>query len=647
MDFVSTLLAKLDSPKHSSSLNLLHLVVQNWIIFQRNTFDYTDENGNPFISQVFLIEISTGRYIHRSQGQQVDQGTSLDIDQLECKLTEVFCATKACQGFPIHDLAIVSRASKIVEYPYRRRVSKSCQFYLKSPHLKLEQGEGRDEEQLLACPSCLEAWQENVAKRAKFDQGTDMDYEPVPKHDVKLDDNEYDDQEASEDLMDYDPDTLDKFAEEEDEDEEDDWPLKPEPRRKKKKKSVTESPNRKASAAKMRAVEGGGKIYNCSHCSQTFSSRALIMRHQRELKWKRRNQRKVGCLECQDPEIVTFKRLGEHMAKMHPDKLKVYQKYIPTEKDNAVMKQPRKCSKCDLISNGSVMYFRHREIYHDLGDYRCQDCQEPCMTYYDLMIHNYQKHTKATEYIEPSSFGLETIVHDDGKIGYKKTQLMCQICLKLYKKECGLLVHMRTKHAWGMFDCKSCEESCHYSKDISAHMVQFHPDNPEIKCPNCLEVFQLKENPDNFNAHYQTCFPSTNQKGAYQCQYCGKEYTVKHTLDAHIKMHQGIILYKCSYCDYGSNHKAVLLDHEKMHLWRQGLTNSSSDLILTHQCDQCGKQFGSRSLINRHVRVVHDGIKPTFACKECGQFLKNSAALYKHRREKHGFVPKSKVVERI
>ncbi|TRY62794.1 hypothetical protein TCAL_12064 [Tigriopus californicus] len=629
MDFLVQLLDRLKTPKES--LSLIHVVVQNWVIFHRDTFDHLDEDGDPYLNQVFLIDVSCGRYIHRAQGHKVDHGTTFDVDVLEDKLTEVFLRTKVCPGFPIRQVTDSSKSSKVVDLPYKRRISRACQYYW-----KVEE----DAHPSLTCPPCANAWQEITAKNSQFDVLANimdhvLDQDAASENALKLDgeteNNLEGDEELDGALEDYEDGALDDY-----ELDQDSWP----PQSPKiVKKMEVEKRTRKAKTRP--EVESTGKIYKCSKCSECFSSQALLVKHRRALKRKRRAQRKVGCVECKNNDIATFKQLIEHVALMHPDKVGEYEKYLPKEQDIDMMKEPLKCSICDLVSNGSVMNFRHRETYHDLGDYVCSECQEPCLTYYDMMVHNYQKHGRAMDHIPPSSFALETTTTEDGKIGFKKSKLMCQVCLKIYKKDFGLITHMRTKHSWGMFNCKPCGESCHYSKDISAHVVNFHGDNPEVECPNCLEVFNLQGDSTAFEAHYQTCLPSSSEKGPFQCQYCGKEYAFKQTLDAHIKMHQGIIRFKCGYCEYGSNHKHVLAEHEKMHLRKLGLSTEVPDENQIHQCDKCGKQFGNRRQVNKHIRVIHKGIKPTFQCKECGEFLKHSAALYKHKRERHGFVSKS------
>jgi hypothetical protein len=51
-----------------------------------------------------------------------------------------------------------------------------------------------------------------------------------------------------------------------------------------------------------------------------------------------------------------------------------------------------------------------------VGNFSCNTCQEPCLTYYDMMIHNFQAHLKATDSIPINYNGLSTCEDEDGKI---------------------------------------------------------------------------------------------------------------------------------------------------------------------------------------------------------------------------------------
>lgn len=608
MEFTQKLLNKLSNQQ--TSLSIIHLNIENWILFQRNTFDYLDDTGDPYICQIFLIEISTGRYIHRSQGQNVDHGTTLDLDILASKLTQVFLGTKPCHGFPVQKDPSVSNSLVILDYPFQRFASKDCQFYCNTPETKPESNEG-----------CIQPFSRCLACQDIFDHESFASFD-------------------THDFLKMDEESLAKSMIDLGEEDEDIWLNQKVMVMDSEKSTITNKRQRKGAKLKGSHQEFW-KEFKCKCCSKTFSTQSELTCHARKRKQEERAKRKVGCRECDQSDIVTFAQLARHVAKNHPNLLETYQVFFPKEENLNVMKEPMKCSVCDMTNNGSALSHRHREIYHDLGDYSCRECQEPCLTYYDLIVHNYQKHGKTTDHIAPSSTSLKTIVHDDGKIEYKKSKITCQVCLKTYSGSLGFVAHMRTKHSWGIFNCKPCGGSCHFAKDISAHVLNFHKDNPEIECPNCQKKICLTKDPSTFVVHFQKCAPVPADKGPFQCQFCGKEYTCKISLDAHIKMHQGIIKFKCQYCDFGSNHRNVWVTHEKMHLRKLGLSEESEDDKQTHQCDICGKQLANRLQVNQHIRSMHKGYKRTFQCKKCGEFFKYSAALYKHKKEKHGYVPKS------
>lgn len=588
MDFISLFLERLHTSQHK--LKLLHIVVEDWIMFQRDSFDYIDETGAPFVSQVFLIEGSTGRFIHRAQGTQVEDGTTQDMDVLLSKLVEAFHDVRVCQGYPMNDLDKTGGKLSCINYPYQRCSAVSCQILFPYNSIK---NEGT---QRLICPNCQEAWQDanmTVKKHVQKDVIDEDQFRLVPS------------------VMDTtNQDSMSEVSELSYQSEDD--------------SNQTHSPPTKSSSR---------RLYHCNHCSKVFTSSAGYNKHLR-------HKRSMKCHECQQ-EVATFVDLIKHVSKNHPEMVPNYQPYVQDENITVTMKVPRKCLLCEMFFNGNVLLYRHKEIYHELGDYRCKECQEPYLTYYDLVIHNYQVHSKTSDIILPHSLGIEETVHEDGKIETKRTLFVCQLCQALFHSDVPWTSHMRNKHSWGLFECKPCDEVCHFAKDISAHMLNFHASNPEIKCPCCSKVLNLKNDHDSFNSHYQSCphdYVKKERQSSFQCDYCGKNYSSKGSFVAHIKQHQGIERFKCSHCDYGTNIKAVLIDHERMHLRDKGLTNADSDLVLYHQCDQCGKEFSQRQTLRIHIKRVHQGISTSHPCKDCGKTMASQSSLYKHKRKFHGFV---------
>ncbi|TRY62792.1 hypothetical protein TCAL_12062, partial [Tigriopus californicus] len=602
---VSTTPRRLESSEQS--LNVVHVVVQNWILFQRDSFDFIDETGAPFVSQIFLIERSTGRYIHRAQGIQVEDGASQDLDVLVSKLVEVFHDdVRVCQGYPIQDLDRSSAKMTCVDYPYQRCIAISCQILFPSLSFK------NDLNERIICTKCQEVWHSiNVKEKGR-------DSEEVKKEAIYEGDDHFQLFPSIMDTTNQDNESeMSEFSYESEDD-----------------SNNTRSSSTKAHSRVKQSSLHSRRLYHCNHCTKVFTSSAGYNKH---LRYKRH----MKCHECQQ-KVATFVDLMKHVSKKHPKMVSRYRPYVQDEDITDTMKVPRKCLLCDMFFNGNVLLHRHKDTYHELGDYRCSEChEEPFLTYYDQVIHNYQVHSKASKFIPPHTLGIEEITHRDGKIETKRTLFVCQLCQAPFNSDVPWTGHMRNKHSWGLFECRPCDEVCHYAKDISAHMLNFHADCPEIKCPCCSEVLNLTEDHEIFNTHYQGCpheYVKKERHCSFQCDYCGKNYSSKGSFAAHIKQHQGIERFKCSHCDYGTNIKAVLIDHERMHLRDKGLTNADSDLVLYHQCEQCGKEFSQKQTLRIHIKRVHQGISVSHPCKDCGKTMASQSSLYKHKRKFHGFV---------
>lgn len=650
MDFVSLLQEKFQT------FDVVHTIVQNWVVFQRSTFDYFDENHEPFTSQIFLIEIDTGKYIHRTHGVRIDTGVTLDLDILAEKLKKAFVGTKICQGIPIQDeIKLNPKQVQRQEYPFPRLTSQDC-IRLFQP-CKKELVEERS-----ICPPCQRAQMDQVlVEEMEQEEELKVDTDEIMRHLLPKSETEMSEEETpsldwiADDILrnlkgtksDEDDDSDDLLHDEENEESDASFS---------NKDDVKTNDMDESSGLKEKPHRIYKRDIKCNHCAQVFPSTTIYHRHQRE-------KRQVGCKHC-NTKVVTFGDLKKHLAKKHPEFYDgPFNSLWENDEDEETMLKPRACFRCDRVFNGAVLLYRHKEFYHELGNYRCSECQDPCLTFYDLIIHNYQKHSKAIAHVAPYTRGLEVIVDGDGKVEKKRTLFACHLCPETFTMDCTYTQHMRKYHAWGLFECIACDEVGHYAGEVSAHMTHFHPDNPEVKCPNCSIVVSLRDKRDEFLQHYENCkhvWATTGKKKVknkdcvekltFQCHLCGKGYASKFILDAHIKVHQGIEQFKCSYCDYGTNVKSALKEHEQYHMREQGLTNDESGVQLYHYCDQCGQKFTRPSYVRVHKKRVHDGVKLILECKDCSpcETFRSKKMLYKHKREKHGYVPikRSKVGRR-
>ncbi|XP_059092337.1 zinc finger protein 91-like isoform X1 [Tigriopus californicus] len=808
---------------------LLYFVMDDWLLVHRNSFDHFNENGEPFIGQVFLIEIKTGRYIHRCQGRKVDHGTAIDLQVLTAKLTYAFQGTKPCPGFFIQEDDGVDDGDPLsstttLDFPFRRRTSRNCQFYFEVPTIKSENNDAGDER----CSPCQAVCQEvhsssknitdshfdgsdfalqtdaqskvvdtlrikpedddgngpsspdvssyNSSEAAdqelysmakdRFEShnsnGRDNQANLDEKHDldaIDIKDNVCEDIDAQSKVVDilrikpenydvdgpssryissYDSSELvrqeiySKAKEifeghiwngDEDQAKLDDKPSlgimdvidnacedkqdwrgslavvenKDNPHSLNMAKASDE-PSSSIFKVRQSSATGTEHVYMCCSqpfpslqaltwhrnlkrghtrhldnsngkptvpevevsietttsidaprktrnrclcCSIVFPNNRELVKHAVKRQKEERARRKVRCRECKGRRVRTFKQLIRHYSTHHPEKLEKNQEYLPQTQDLETMKKPKTCSICDVVSNGGTMNNRHKESYHVVGNYLCSTCQEPCLTYYDMMIHNFQAHLKATDSIPINYNGLDTYVDEDGKISYKTDGFVCQICSKSFRWNNTFACHQRRAHSWGRMRCKPCGEWSNYSQDISAHTLLFHKDKPEVHCPNCDKMIDLKDNPAAFNNHFPTCAPKRACKrplnGQFQSQVCGEKYSLKKSLN--LKTPQGIFKYQCQYCGFGANLKQTIVQHKKSHLGKEGSLTEKPKLC---GCEVCGKVFANKKAVYNHMRNVHREQKPVFQCKKCGQLLKNSSALTNHKVKVHGHVPQSK-----
>ncbi|TRY62900.1 hypothetical protein TCAL_12060 [Tigriopus californicus] len=575
------------------SLELCHVTIQDWIVFQRSRFDHIDSNGEPYICQVFLIQIHTGQYVHRVQGQRVDYGLTTDPKALETKLNHAFRSTKPCPGIPFK-MESNNPLTQILNLPYPRRVSKTCLQYVDK---NMTQPEGFE----LACTSCQRVCQDLEGCEDQAIKVEDLNLEGVG--------NDSDGGSSMGLSFSY--------------------------------QSDNEFPPQKLIGKVKPSTEESGisheGLNNEEHQKKLRQNRARMQR-------KRRLERLEGisCRVCQK-KCKGFSKLLIHTSKNHPAETCL--KALAQDKEEIdCMKEPKMCRTCHRFCNGCILLNQHKEVYHELGDFKCVDCQEPSLTFYDLILHSYEKHDKAIEHKTLHTQGLATITHEDGKIEYRRERFACHLCDVSFSTDTGLTFHLRSNHFWDLFECKACDLKCHYAPDISAHVLNFHAENPEIECVYCGEKIahdMLKEHLDKCKKEY-----NFKKKHAleYQCNYCGKKYMSGGIFKAHMLQHEGIERYKCSFCDFGSNIKRTVLDHEMSHLRQKGLTNEDTDVVLFHQCDQCGKQFSQKKTLRRHFQRVHEGVKPKYKCSDsdCKFFAYSSSMLYKHKRETHGFVTSPK-----
>lgn len=248
----------------------------------------------------------------------------------------------------------------------------------------------------------------------------------------------------------------------------------------------------------------------------------------------------------------------------------------------------------------------------------------------------------------------------------------CASCFVAYVTKDELLKHIRSEHAPGicrrvLYECGACPRVFTLNEHRNLHRAEKHAAKEPLA--GDLKVVRTDDT---------TQIENVEVDDTYVCRYCDKKFTVMGKLRLH-KMRKHNVMYRnarrCSICSLVMLDKRALLLHLKMvhatvptensdkigvneeyleflskrivyvdqtryfqceecpyrcRTVQQFLRHGRRHVVTNPTCAHCGKSFNAKSLLRRHILLVHMGIK-RFPCPECGKMFGERRHMEEHR----------------
>jgi len=365
--------------------------------------------------------------------------------------------------------------------------------------------------------------------------------------------------------------------------------------------------------------EGMKDVWKCPECSKIFRHRDGLRHHLKSVHPNSFDETKSDFNETADRSIQDISRLTEKVQNKnvskgenfcnecgvkfilckHHVKPKIHQECHEIFKHLAPRMPHYRCDRCRIIFNSETSLFEHLDIHNNLELIN--------------LIPTEGLITFGASYYKEA-------VGDADDACLDEAVWKCGHCSVRYFDENDCVVHQLLLHSATIYcfvDNREFQGLSGLSKYLQ-HMKNKHPEffpNISYTCSSCkLEFPTIYEK----LSHQKVC-----DLKKFECDHCGKRYSAKHQLQAHIlfelgfsgfscdqcgkkcktmsdlKIHQnthtGLRPYFCTLCDKTFKTPAARSSHMEKHLLEEGIT-----------CEICNAKLTNRTLYQRHKRFQHD-----------------------------------------
>lgn len=275
-------------------------------------------------------------------------------------------------------------------------------------------------------------------------------------------------------------------------------------------------------------------------------------------------------------------------------------------------------------------------VYEERTKYECKACGDIFLFSSGIVSHMHKKHE--IQDINPEDYGKQILVkiNKPPKDYFSKSKKQtsksrpttkCIICKQIFDTPEELKSHL-TIHK--TYICEVCGNSFIRKSYLDDHR-ETHGTDKNYECKFCNKTFKRRTvlvKHKRIHTHPRQCV----------CEVCGKRFNDNGTLKTHrLLLHIKERKHKCVICNQSFTLKPTLDKHVKRHMKRE-------HGIKDFPCDECDMKYRDKSSLNRHKLAKHSGVTCKVQCEDCGKQYTSSTNLLKHKRTHHSNVSNSSSV---
>jgi len=287
--------------------------------------------------------------------------------------------------------------------------------------------------------------------------------------------------------------------------------------------------------------------------------------------------------------------------------------------DKSRRRGPVLCHACGMMCRTLRQLSEHHSLHRDGvivkretaegGLYVCETCGKVCS--------------------RPSALSSHRRLH----LRPKAAAPCCGICGQRFTMRKNLLRHQRRHTGDRPHVCEHCGFSYFHRASLRDHILRQHRDEVAaadseqlaFRCRRCGARFPQK---CELRRHVVERHRPETPKERSLCAHCGKSFSRASTLALHVRLHTGLLPHKCGNCEAAFPTRTALRQHSLRH---------ANPLDYPHVCATCGRRFALPSGLSNHERV-HSGLKP-FNCDHCGRQFGRRYRLSRHILQNHAETP--------